>query len=440
MGGDRTPWTRDEERILRDGVAAGKSGRDLHRDLGGRRSPSSIDNAIRRFGLTGVRDAVRRGQPVELPAPSTGDPLAPLVSAAPVDPVEAARQREERRKQLREENDLLKSIAGERSLRAFLEKLARDTAATFPAPPAYRPPPVSRGVAPTTTTVVQLLSDFHAGEVVSGEGTRGFNAYDSDVFRERLARIVDAHLLVKAQRERGGGYRHDELVVPLIGDLISGSIHELERHSDQENVVWSVYDCAMALAEALQRLAAAYPKVRLYATSGNHGRLPDARRVQQKDPTRNWDTVIYLLAREHHRLHERMSWVIPNAYSCAWEVYGWRFLQTHGHDVKSWNAIPWYGLNRLVGNLNALEAGRGTPIHYWLFAHFHNAASLPHATGESVINGSLIGGTEFSINALGRSDRPWQWVLFVHPELGLTTREPLYAAPAIAPARVEAAA
>lgn len=419
MAGDRAPWSPDEERALRDGVAAGLPASALMHRLPGR-SHSSICNAIQRFGLSHVRGKVRQ-EAVEPPPPPP----------PPRDPIEVEREAAERRKRLREERELLSSVAGERSLRSYLEQLATRTADTFRAPAPYRPPAVPRTAKPTVTTAVQLLSDFHAGEVVSGDGMRGFNAYDRDVFRERLTRIIDAHLLVKEQRERGGGYVHEELVISLIGDFISGTIHELERHGDHDNVVWAVYDCAMALAEAIERLAATYPAVRLYATSGNHGRFPDARRVQQKDPTRNWDCLIYLLAREHLRLHNRLTWVIPNSYSAAWDVYGWRFLQTHGHDVKSWNSIPWYGLNRLVGNINALESGRGSPVAYWLFAHFHNASSLPHATGESFVNGSLIGGTEFTLNALGKSDRPSQWLLFVHRELGLTTRELLFAAPAL---------
>jgi len=106
-------------------------------------------------------------------------------------------------------------------------------------------------------------------------------------------------------------------------------------------------------------------------------------------------------------------------------VEGWRFLQTHGHDVKSWNSIPWYGLNRLVTNINALEASRGTPIHHYLFGHFHTEASLPHAAGESFINGSLIGGNEFSINAMGKAGQPTQWLLGVHKTHGVTHRWPI---------------
>jgi hypothetical protein len=236
---------------------------------------------------------------------------------------------------------------------------------------------------------------------------------------------------VKRQREAGGGYAHERLAIAAIGDMVSGTIHELEKHSDHDNIVWCVYETGLVLADAVRRLSAEYPLVEAFCTSGNHGRLPDARRVQQKEPTRSWDTLVYLFAREHLRLCQGVKWFIPNSYSAAFDLYGWRFLQTHGHDVKSWNQIPWYGLNRLVSNINALEAGRGTPIDYWLFAHFHNPASLPHATGESFVNGSLIGGNEFSLNALGRIDRPTQWMLFVHPEMGLTTREPLFGAPGI---------
>lgn len=426
------PWSEPEVAYLRELSAQGLTALPVARAIndafhGGRAVRSTHAIRQKRAGLgVGVHPAPAPAQEPAAPLPPAPEPVPPP------DPIEVEQRRRQRLRELREEREAVQAVAGERSLRDMLERLVRATAQTFDPPPAYRPPPVASGS--VRETVVQMLSDWHADEKVSAEAMRGFNEYNDTIFRARIRRVVESHLSIKQRMEAGGGWTFERLVLGLNGDFISGTIHELEKHSDHENVIWAVYNTGMVLAEAIADLAAAYPAVEIFCTSGNHGRLPDARRVQQKEPTRNWDTLIYLFAREHLRLLPSLTWYIPNSYSVAWDIYGWRFLQTHGHDVKSWNSIPWYGLNRLVSNINALEAGRGTPIHYWTFAHFHEHSSLPHASGESFINGSLIGGSEFTLNGLGKVGRPTQWMLCVHPEHGVTSRWPLFAeAPMAAP-------
>ena len=51
---------------------------------------------------------------------------------------------------------------------------------------------------------------------------------------------------------------------------------------------------------------------------------------------------------------------------------------------------------------------------------------VPAAGGETFVNGSLIGGNEFSIGALGKCDKPSQWLFTVHPEHGVASRWPIY--------------
>jgi len=323
---------------------------------------------------------------------------------------------------------VLKDIAGEENFRSFVEAIFTRIGHTLPPPPAYKPPQ-RRTAKQSRETMVQLWSDWHNGEVVTAEATRGFNAFGSDIFEQRVDAITEAHLSIKQRLESGGGWQYDRCVIACNGDFVSGTIHELEKHSDHDNVIHAVYETGLALARAIRALAAQYPSVEVFCTSGNHGRLPDARKVQQKEPTRSWDTAVYLFAKTALSACKNVTFFLPNAYSVSYEVYGWRFLQTHGHDVKSWGGIPFYGINRMVGNINALEAGRGTPIHYWLLSHFHTMSSMPHATGEMFVNGSLIGANEFAINALGKADRPQQLLLSVHPEHGVTSRWPLYAAP-----------
>jgi hypothetical protein len=122
-----------------------------------------------------------------------------------------------------------------------------------------------------------------------------------------------------------------------------------------------------------------------------------------------------------------VKFTLPDSYSAVYEVEGWRFYQGHGHDIKSWQSIPFYGISRAATGLNALRVAAGVPIHYFLFSHFHNPGSICAPGSEYFVNGSLIGGTEFSVNGLGRSDKPCQWLLGVHRDHGVTHRWPIQA-------------
>lgn len=353
-------------------------------------------------------------------------PLTPtVVVPPPLDPLEEARERLERTRAINQEREALTALAGEQSLRGVMENLFREIVPKLPPPPKYHPP--AKDSKASHESMVLQFSDWHAYEEVTAERTRDFNEYNAKIFGQRVYRVVQSAISIKSRMERGGGWHFRRLVVALNGDIVSGTIHEVERHTDAPNVVMAVYGAAMVLAAALRDLAAQWVVVDVYCEPGNHGRLPDARRVQQKDPTRSWDTMIALIAKTALTDCPNIHFVIPDSYSVAYDVEGWTFLQTHGHDIKSWNSLPFYGVDRMVRNLNALEASRNRAIHYVLLGHFHSKSALEHASGESFINGSLIGGTEFSLHGMGKSDRPSQLLLGVHKEQGVTHRWPLHA-------------
>lgn len=345
----------------------------------------------------------------------------------PKDPLVEETERRDRVRKLREEQELLKAVAGEKSLRSLLEKLTRQYAAHFTAPPPYRPLPAAKGE--TRESMAMVLSDWHSAEVISREGTRGHNEYNAHITAQRAHRVVSSAISIKQRLERSG-WRFDELMLMLNGDMVPGTIHEIEKHTDAENIVLTVHGTGWILAQSIRDLAAVYPKVRCMCLSGNHGRLPDARRVQQKEPLRSWDTMVYLYAKAFLADLTNIEWHIPNAYSALFDVQGWTFGQMHGHDIKGWNSIPFYGIQRSTRNQNALEAARRNTIHYWVISHFHSQSSLPQAAGEVFINGSLCGGTEFTVNGMGVADPPNQLMFGVHPEHGVTHRWPLYASTA----------
>jgi len=299
----------------------------------------------------------------------------------------------------------------------------RQAVPSIPAlPPAWKPPAVASDG--PVETVVQFLSDWHGYEHVSAERTRGLNEYNPQIMCDRAAQLVASHTSIHQKLQRGG-YQFPELVILLGGDFSTGTIHDLERHAHGANITQAAMGTAWLLAQTIRALAVLYPSVHVAGVGGNHGRLPDARRKQMKDPQRTWDWVIYqMVAWMLHDIPEINFW-FPNAWAAQIEVRGWNFLLNHGDDIKSWGGIPWYGIQRRTDKTLALEGARGNIIHYQMLAHFHQSTNIPHPAGETFVNGSMIGGTEFSVDSLGASDPPKQLMLMVHERRGVTSRWPL---------------
>jgi hypothetical protein len=347
---------------------------------------------------------------------------APAARAAS-DPLEEARKSLERSRAFQQERELLYAVAGERSLRETLTKLMHETAKVFPAPPAYVPPRK-----PSAVTEVGLLhlSDWHAYEEVKRSRTQGLNDYNAEVFARRVKRIIDQVIARKKRMEGGGVWHIPELVIACNGDFVSGTIHDAERHLDAPNVCMAVYGCGMTLAAAVRDLVPHFGRITLMCTSGNHGRLGDQRKTHPKDPTRNWDTLIYLFAEAALRDCKNVRFVIPDSYVVSYNIGSKRFVQYHGHAIKSWNAIPHYGIGRWTRNNQAMRSLTNSPVDYYLMGHFHSDSSLPSPRGKTYINGSLIGGTEYAVEELGACDVPMQRFFLVSDPIGITDEVPIF--------------
>lgn len=340
------------------------------------------------------------------------------------DPIAETEDRLERIRIAREEKRALEDVASERSFRRSLESMISNVVPAMPAPKPFKPS------APNSKrkgeSLILHLSDWHYGEVVEFEKTRGHNEYSPEIAVQRAERLFDGfHSIVR--KLQGGGWRFNRLVIAINGDMLTGTIHELEKHSAGRNIVQSTFECAALLARLISLLSSMFPWIDIYVTAGNHTRM--APKMESKDPTRTWDAAMGMALGLHLKNHKNIAVTVPNAYTCAFEIEGHTVVQTHGHQIKggSFGGMPLYGINRMVTNYNALEAGRGGKVLAWLMGHFHTSSSLPNVHSEIFVNGSLISGTEWTVDTLGKSDRPCQWLLCVHPEHGITSRWPIYA-------------
>jgi hypothetical protein len=331
------------------------------------------------------------------------------------DPIEQAKKRAEQDAQRREHVEAVKELAFRSTLRDCLSEVAK----TLEPPPAYRPIKSVRGE--VVETMLLHLSDWHADELVRAENVFGLNEYSRSVMDRRIAKVVASTVEIKSRLE-SGGYRFPTLVVAANGDMVSGTIHEVERHTDGPNILRTALRCATSLAAAIRDLSGSFERIHVFGTSGNHGRLGDAKKVQTKDPTRSWDYLIYEYAAALLKDCPNVTVECPDSWAVMYELEGKLFYQGHGHFVKSWNSIPFYGINRMTSRLGAVIAKHFRPVDYWLFGHFHVHGSIENAGGEYLINPPLIGPQEFGVHSFGDAVPPGQSLFGVHQKYGITHR------------------
>ena len=266
-------------------------------------------------------------------------------------------------------------------------------------------------------TGVLVFGDWHGEEVVELDRMDGFNEYNLEICAARAAHIVQTAINIADRKERGGGWKIENLVVPMLGDMVSGTIHELEKHAGRP-VTESVIIVGQILASSLRQLAGRFEHVDAIGISGNHGRMSPKK--QYKEPTRTWDYLIYQWAKNSLRDVPNVTVSTPRKYSTIIDVRGYNFWLTHGDEFRGWMGLPYYSMQRGLLKRQALESTRGGFIHYTLMGHHHHEAKVPQAQGEAYVNGSLIGGNEFGLEAFQGNPTPSQIFFGVKEGKGIT--------------------
>lgn len=305
-------------------------------------------------------------------------------------------------------------LAVETNLQERLLEFARDF---VPALPKVREPKKERVLGkPSVESMVLLLSDLHAGEIVRADEMNGLNEYNFEICVRRLKFIVEC--ISNLMQNKLKGYQFDELHIFLLGDMVSGVIHqELLEQTEGTILEWTV-NLAYVLAQMIRELLLVFPRIHLTGVVGNHGRM--TKDVRFKSRHVNWDYICYQMVSCFLHNEPRITFDFPKSFWTLKTVKGHNFMLLHGDNIKSWMGIPWYGIQRTIANLKEMLETQNKRFQYIVLGHFHNRGVLDRVRGEAVINGSLIGGNEFSVGALFTSTEACQHLFGVHPEEGTT--------------------
>ena len=287
----------------------------------------------------------------------------------------------------------------------------------YRAKPKYKPAkPSGKKSSKTQHEFVLLLSDLHAGEVVSYEETGGINSYDWDIMLSRMEKLRKG--LVSYQENRP--YPVSKLRIMALGDQLSGNIHEELETTNEVPMAEAIVQLGADLSEWVESMTEIFPEVTFDGVVGNHPRAH--KKPWAKQGYDNADWTVYKIMETTLRRNDRITFNIPKASQHRVTVAeNWPVLIFHGDGIRStMPGVPWGGVVRRVTSLAAQYQASKKPVKCYFLGHFHQPNWVQSNAGWIGMNGSIKGPDEYSMKQFGGGSPAAQSLVTFHPERGPT--------------------
>jgi predicted phosphodiesterase len=268
-----------------------------------------------------------------------------------------------------------------------------------------------------------IWSDWHYGEVVFADQVGGVNSFDRAVAKTRVKRLVDSTMDLCFNHMVNPSY--PGIIVCLGGDMISGSIHDELRETNDGPVQMSLLEVQEQLIMGLTAMAEKFGKVFVPCVVGNHGRTTLKPRAKNR-VFESYEWNLYCQLERYFANDRRVQFAIPNEADVHFNVLGHRFCLTHGDTlgVKGGD-----GIIGAIGPITrgAIKVGRssaqlGRDFDTLLMGHWHSYVARGDTT-PVIVNGSLKGYDEYARLMLRVPySVPSQALWFVHGKYGITAQ------------------
>jgi hypothetical protein len=269
-------------------------------------------------------------------------------------------------------------------------------------------------------SAVLLLSDTHVGQVVEPDQTLGFGGYNIDTFLARLKRLEQAVHSILSDHVTTPV---EELVVPLLGDLIHGNLEHSVEAGQRHTLFEQFYVASHAIAQFLRNVSALVPKVRVYSVPGNHPRWSG---TQKKSPTdnkySNLDSFCAAMIQALVRDVPKIAFTLDKQPFAMFQVQGYQFFAAHGDILRGGDkalGIPAHSIGRHISSSMGLCASANMPlVNYYLFGHLHRPTQLCHTRGEILVNGGFPGIDGYGLSEGFQASPPSQRFFLMHAVYG----------------------
>lgn len=257
-------------------------------------------------------------------------------------------------------------------------------------------------------THVLHLTDLHEGEVTIKDEVDGFGEFNPEIFKRRLEQLGSA--VIHSTEAMRGSHNITRLQILGTGDYISGDIHEELKVTNAHPAPVQAINAGYGIGALVEMLAPHFGSVNVdMITLDNHGRMTKKNQAAQGGEN-NWGYVVAHAVKKYSATIPNVKVNIHAKASALVPVGPEKYLLFHGHQIKGWAGLPYYGFDRRVAMESVKRLGfPESPFTKLVMGHFHVAVDSPHW----LIGGSLSGTNAFD-HACGRHSPAHQTSWLVH--------------------------
>jgi len=255
----------------------------------------------------------------------------------------------------------------------------------------------------TESIAVVLASDWHIEENVKAETVDGFNAYSLAIAHQRAEQFFKT--TVRLVEIEGAFSKIDTLVLALLGDFISGNIHEALLEINELEPINASIEAENILIGGIQYILD-NSKLNLIipCTVGNHSRITKRVHIATEQGN-SLETIIYHHIKNHFKNNPRVKVIISQSYLLYISLWDYNICFQHGHAVNYGGGVG--GITIPLKKAVA-QWQKKRRVNLYCLGHWHQMIDI----GEAIVNGSMIGYSSYVQFIKADPERPKQ-VFFV---------------------------
>lgn len=257
---------------------------------------------------------------------------------------------------------------------------------------------------------VLVASDWHVEEKVDKGVVNGLNEFNLEIARSRAEFFFrNALRLIEINKKE---LHIKKAVLALLGDFISGSIHEELMEGNELPPIKALLFAQDLIVSGINYLLKNSDiELVIPCHSGNHGRSTQKQR-HATEAGNSFEYFMYHNIADHFKNEKRVKFVISEGYHSYLKVFNTTIRFHHGHNVK-------YG-----GGVGGLFIPAFKAIGQWnksswadldVFGHLHQF----RFGGNFICNGSLIGWNPYAISIKAEYEKPMQTFFLVNSQYGV---------------------